>query len=141
MAFSSELLQFSADAIAEFKLPPAESKALMFISLQRQLLQSIGSSLTLSQAVKTSENLESMLVPGLLSGSRVDNVAVCASIVNLLALLGRKILYDAQLNANQEQLFSQQLWSIVGGLLQLQTRRAFPGFKFSVSSDVSFLGY
>jgi cysteine-rich repeat protein len=141
VAFSAKLLQFSADALAEFKLPPAESKALMFISLQRQLLQSIGSSLTLSQAVKTSENLESMLVPGLLSGSRVDNVAVCASIVNLLALLGRKILYDAQLNANQEQLFSQQLWSIVGGLLQLQTRSASPGFKVSVSSDVSFLGF
>jgi hypothetical protein len=105
VAFSAELLQFSVDALAEFKLPIAESKALMLISLQRQFLQSIGSSLSLSQAVKTSENLEAMLVPGLLSGSRVDNVTVCASIVNLLALLGRKILYDAQLNANQEHLF------------------------------------
>jgi cysteine-rich repeat protein len=134
-------LQFTADALAEFKLPPAESKALMFISLQRQLLQSIGSSLTLSQALKTSENLDSMLVPGLLSGSRDDNVAVCSSVVNLLALLGRKILYDAQLNSKQEQLFSQQLWNIAGGLLQLQTRSVSPGFKISVSSDVSFLSF
>jgi cysteine-rich repeat protein len=113
----------------------------MFISLQRQLLQSIGSSLTLSQALKASENLDSMLVPGLIAGSRVDNIAVCTSIVNLLALLGKKILYDAGLNSIQEQLFSQQLWNIAGGLLQLQTRSASPGFKISVSSDISFLGF
>jgi cysteine-rich repeat protein len=137
--FSSKLLEFTADALAEFKLPPAESKSLMFINVQRQLLQSIGTSLTLQQAIKTSENLNSMLVPGLLSGSRVDNVAVCASIVNLLALLGRKILYDPQLDNKQEQIFSEQLWNIAGGLLQLQTRSASPGFKISAFSDVSFL--
>jgi cysteine-rich repeat protein len=137
--FSSKLLEYTADALAEFKLPPAESKSLMFINVQRQLLQSIGTSLTLPQAIKTSENLNSMLVPGLLSGSRVDNVAVCASIVNLLALLGRKILYDPQLDKKQEQIFSEQLWNIAGGLLQLQTRSASPGFKISASSDVSFL--
>ena len=113
----------------------------MFISLQRQLLQSIGSSLTLTQAMQTAQNLDSMLVPGLISGSRVDNVAVCASIVNLLALLGRKVLYDTQLMATQEQLFSQQVWSIAGGLLQLQTRGASPGYKVSASSDVSFLSF
>jgi cysteine-rich repeat protein len=141
VAFSAKLLQFTSDALAEFKLPPAESKALMFISLQRELLQSIGSSLTLSQALKASENLDSMLVPGLIAGSRVDNVAVCTSIVNLLALLGKKILYDSGLNSIQEQRFSQQLWNIAGGLLQLQTRSASPGFKISVSSDISFLSF
>lgn len=139
--FSGKILKLTADALAEFKLPPAESKSLMFINLQRQLLQSIGPSLTLSQAIKTSDNLNSMLVPGLTSGSRVDNAAVCASIVNLLALLGRKILYDPQLEKQQEQLFSQQLWNIAGGLLQLQTRSASPGFKISASSDVSFLNF
>jgi cysteine-rich repeat protein len=137
--FSSKILKLTADALAEFKLPPAESKSLLFINLQRQLLQSIGSSLTLSQAIKTSENLNSMLVPGLISGSRVGNAAVCASIVNLLALLGRKILYDSQLEKQQEQQFSQQLWNIAGGLLQLQTRGASSGFKTSASSDISFL--
>ena len=91
--------------------------------------------------MQTSQNLDSMLVPGLISGSRVDNVAVCASIVNLLALLGRKILYDSQLIAKQEQLFSQQLWSISGGLLQLQTRGASPGYKVSASSEISFLSF
>jgi hypothetical protein len=61
--------------------------------------------------------------------------------VNLLALLGRKILYDSQLIAKQEQLFSQQLWSISGGLLQLQTRGASPGYKVSASSEISFLSF
>ena len=113
----------------------------MFISLQQQLLKSMGPALTFSQAVKSSENLDLLLLPGLITGSRVDNDAVCASIVNLLSIFGRKLLYDSQLKMMQEQLFSQQLWNIAGGLLQLQTRSKSPGFKASTSSDVPFLRF
>jgi cysteine-rich repeat protein len=113
----------------------------MFISLQQQLLQSMEPALTFSQAVKSSETLELLLLPGLIAGSRFDNDAVCTSIVNLLSVLGRKILYDSQLKMMQEQLFSQQLWNIAGGLLKLQMRNKSPSFKASTSSNVPFLRF
>ena len=77
----------------------------MFVSLQQQLLQSMEPALTFSQATKSCETLDLLLLPGLIAGSRVDNDAVCASIINLLYILGRKLLYDSQIKMMQEQLF------------------------------------